>query len=411
MLKKIFFLLVIFLSDVAHAQKNVLMQLLNANKDKFGHILANPAAYEVQIIYTQIDRDANNVPHFKSFSYRADSTFYFYPASTVKYACSLLALERINQLKKAIPTLSKSTPYAMDSTRAMQIPFRKNPLAADGLPSLEQDIKEVLIVSDNYAYNRLFDFLGRDYINEKLAKKGYTNTRILHRFSIPGIDNRFTAPMTFQESGGKILYRQGEQVSVNQYVNRQKGLMKGLGYIDGRDSLVKKPFDFSGKNYFSLHDQQAMLKAVLFPDALPAQNRFDLTPEDYDFLRRYMSIFPQESRFPTYDTTYYDGYCKFFMYGDGKEKRPDHIRIFNKVGDAYGYMIDNAYIVDFEKKIEFIVSAVILSNKDGIFNDGVYEYDENGMPFFGNLGRVLYDYECKRKRKNIPDLSAFRLKY
>jgi hypothetical protein len=99
------------------------------------------------------------------------------------------------------------------------------------------------------------------------------------------------------------------------------------------------------------------------------------------------------------------------MYGDGKQQRPNHIRIFNKVGDAYGYMIDNAYIVDFENNIEFIVSAVILSNEDEIFNDGKYEYDTVGMPFFGNLGRVLYDYELKRKRKNKPNLSVFKLKY
>ncbi len=33
-----------------------------------GAILANPNALEVQIIYTQINRDANNVPSFGLFS-------------------------------------------------------------------------------------------------------------------------------------------------------------------------------------------------------------------------------------------------------------------------------------------------------------------------------------------------------
>jgi hypothetical protein len=154
-----------------------------------------------------------------------------------------------------------------------------------------------------------------------------------------------------------------------------------------------------------------MLKAVLFPQSVPQQQRFDLSEEDYQFLYKYMSILPKESSFPTYDTSYYDGYCKFLMWGDKKEAISKNIRIFNKVGDAYGYMIDNAYIVDFDKKIEFMLSAVILCNEDMIFNDGKYEYEKIGFPFFGNLGRVIYNYEITRKRKFQADLSNFILKY
>jgi hypothetical protein len=393
------------------AQKNVLTKILMENKEKFAKILANPKAYDIQIIYTQINRDENNVPHFKSYTFNADSTHYFYPASTVKFACSLLALEKINHLKKAIPNLDKNSTYKMDSVRNLQISFYENPLAKNKKPSIEQDIKEVMIVSDNFAYNHLFDFLGRDYINQKLLEKGYTNSRFMHRFSIPGIDNRFTAPMIFTDKKDQILYRQGEQVSVNQYINRQKDLFKGKAFLNSKDSLVQGAFDFSSKNYFSLHDQQKMLQAVLFPENVAPKNRFDLTEEDYRFMYKYMSIFPRESDFPHYDSTYYDGYCKFWMYGDGKEKRPNNIRIFNKVGDAYGYMIDNALIVDFDKKVEFMLSAVILCNEDGIFNDGKYEYETIGMPFFGDLGRIIYDYECKRKKKFLPNLSRFEVKY
>ncbi len=412
MQKNFFFILCFIVSFNALAQKNnVLKNILLKDNQHFEQILTNPNKYEVQIIYTQINRDKNNIPSFKSYTFNADSTMYFYPASTVKMALSFLTLERINHLKKAIPSLSKDTPYRMDSVRNMQIPFVQNPQSNNQLPSLGQDIKEIMIVSDNFAYNRMFDFLGRDYINQKFQEKGFQHSRVLHRFSIPGIDNRFTAPMIFGESPNKILYQQGEQVAVNQYINKQKSLKKGIGYWDSKDSLINAPFDFSGKNYFCLHDQQLMLRAVLFPESVAASQRFDLSNDDYQFLYKYLSILPRESQFPTYDTSYYDGYCKFLMWGDGKENRPSNIRIFNKVGDAYGYMIDNAYIVDFDKNIEFMLSAVILSNEDQIFNDGKYEYDTVGMPFFGHLGRAIYDYELTRKRKNQPDLSKFKLKY
>ena len=37
-----------------------------------------------------------------------------------------------------------------------------------------------------------------------------------------------------------------------------------------------------------------------------------------------------------------------------------------------------------------MVSATILVNKDGVFNDDTYEYDEIGFPFLAELGRQLY---------------------
>ncbi|UKJ06282.1 hypothetical protein [Solitalea lacus] len=126
-----------------------------------------------------------------------------------------------------------------------------------------------------------------------------------------------------------------------------------------------------------------------------------------------MSMLPQESKHPNYSNTkeYHPSYVKFLMFGDKKDQLPANIRIFNKVGDSYGYMLDNAYIVDFDNKVEFLLSAVVFSNKDEIFNDSKYEYESICLPFLGNLGRVIYDFELKRKKAYLPDLSKFRFEY
>ena len=97
------------------------------------------------------------------------------------------------------------------------------------------------------------------------------------------------------------------------------------------------------------------------------------------------------------------------MFGDNKEAIPQHIRLFNKVGLAYGYLIDNAYIVDFERGVEFMLTAVISANENGIYNDGQYEYDAVSFPFLANLGRVIYEREVQRKKEVFPDLSEFQL--
>jgi hypothetical protein len=126
-----------------------------------------------------------------------------------------------------------------------------------------------------------------------------------------------------------------------------------------------------------------------------------------------MSQLPRESKYPPYylDPNLYDAYCKFLMYGEDKKPIPSNIRIFNKVGDAYGYLIDNAYIVDFKNGVEFMLSAVINTNTDAIYNDGKYEYKKIGYPFMKNLGRKFYQYELKRKKKRKPDLSYLQLNY
>src|ERR1700753_3582278 len=75
-----------------------LKNLLEAHPELFIHILNHPTHNEVQILYTQIDRDENNVPHFRSYSYRLNANHYFYPASTVKLPTAIFALEKMNKI-------------------------------------------------------------------------------------------------------------------------------------------------------------------------------------------------------------------------------------------------------------------------------------------------------------------------
>jgi hypothetical protein len=123
-----------------------------------------------------------------------------------------------------------------------------------------------------------------------------------------------------------------------------------------------------------------------------------------------MSMKPGESDFPQYDSNFSGAYSKLLMYG-GKGDMEPNIRIFNKEGDAYGFLTDVAYVVDFKNNVEFFLSASIYCNSDGIFNDDHYDYENVGLPFLRKLGRAIYDYELTRERKHIPDLSSFRFEY
>ena len=375
----------------------------------FEQILDYRDSFSTQIIYTQIDRRPDNSPVFTDFYFNVNRETYFYPASTIKMPIALLALQKLNELK--IKGLDKYTTMITETGNEIQTPVYNDPTSREGMPSVAQYIRKIFLVSDNDASNRLYEFIGQEYLNEQLRKKGFSNAEIIHRLNIflTEDQNRQTNPVKFIDTFGSIIYEQQMRTSQLPRLNRNEFL--GKGFIRG-NQLVKQPFDFSRRNRIALQDLHQILKAVLFPEALPADQRFDLNADDYRFVRKYMSQYPPETAYPPYDTiNTWDAYCKFLYWGNEKGNLPRTFRIFNKVGDAYGFLTDIAYIVDFEKNMEFMLSATILCNSDGVFNDSKYDYDSVGFPFMKNLGRVIYDYELKRKRARIPDLSSFKIEY
>ena len=399
--------LLISMSTFAQKPTNILEQLLLAHPEKFKKLTDHPEKYRLQILYTQIDRDANNKPSLTTYSYRADTNEYFYPASTVKLAASVLALEKLNTLK-----IKKETTFQTLKNRPSQLEIKTDSTAASGLPSIAHYIKKILLVSDNEAYNRLYEFLGQRPFNESMAKKGFQGVRLTHRLQtpLPRLENQYTNPIQLIDASGKLLYQQPEAFNDKPYA-AYNPILLGKGTMNDAGVVEDRPLDFRLKNAYPLQAQHLFLQRLMLPEAFPKKDQFNLSKEDYQFLYRYMSMYPTESKEPAYQEEFAT-FCKFLYYGSEKNAvlNPS-IRIFNKVGDAYGFLLDNAYVVDFDKKVEFIVTAVLLCNEDEIFNDEKYDYDSIGFPFYKNLGEVIYEYELNRPKKHLPDLSHLCFDY
>ncbi len=387
-----------------------LQNILSVNNDTiFQKVLANPNYYRLQIIYTQINRDKNSKPSFKNYYFNVDSLLYFNPASTVKLPLAALALEKLNSLH--IKGVNKYTSMQFDSAYHHQKKELYDSSAETYLPSIANFIKKAFLISDNDAYNRMYEFVGQEAINENLHSKGYKNIRITRQFmGFNEDENRHTNPIRFIDSSGKLIYNQPMQYNPDSF-NFSHTFKIGKAHYDNNDSLIKEPIDFTKANYFPLEDYQKILQSILFPASVKQKQRFNLTKDDYDFLHQYLSQYPSETTYPKYDTAeYYDSYVKFY-FQNGTHKMPSDIRVFNKVGWAYGFDTDISYVADFKNKVEFMLAATVYVNSDEILNDDKYDYETAGNPFMFQLGQTIYNYELKRHRDFIPDLSNFKINY
>lgn len=369
------------------------------------HVVQQQTKYKLQVIYTQIDRDSDGQPILTTYQLGLNDQQYFYPASTVKLPISLLALEWLEQHKGS--GISATTTMLTDSASAEQTIQHSDLSNSKRVPNIAHYIKKILLVSDNDASNRLYELLGQDYINNALAAKGLPNSLITHRLSLPLTpeQNRSYNPIRFVNDNNQVLFQLPARISTKQYLNNDKPVI-GKAYI-AAGNMVNRPMDFSDKNRLSLTDFDGIIKRIVFPELFPVNQRFAISAQQRDFVLRYMSMLPAASLEPKYDPIAFPpNYSKFLMFGGANQIIPDHIKIFNKTGWAYGHVIDGAYIVDVKHQIEFFLTAVVYANDNEVLNDDNYQVEEIALPFLNQLGNFLYQLELKRHRKYKPTLSS-----
>jgi hypothetical protein len=349
---------------------------LSSNNSKIRNVMDSLGQYELQIRYTQIERVRDSII-FRDHNFQVNDSNYFYPASTVKILTAILALEKLNEMD----SLDLYTQFYVEGD-SLETTFAN-------------EISKIFAISDNEANNRLFEFLGQDRINNSLKDKGIAPVRISHRLSTDNAFEVTTKPL--------IVYLNDTTTSwLPPSVNKPPAALalnkvkKGRAYYE-ENIPINEPFDFSLKNYFPISSQNEVLKRIIFPEQFPKNEQFNLSADQRDFLLKAMSDLPKNIGYDEMD--YYDGYCKFFMFGDTRDTIPEYLKIYNKVGNAYGTITDCAYVTDSKNNVEFMLTATLMANKNGIFNDNTYEYETIGLPFLAQLGREIHNLEIAQKQQ------------
>ena len=344
--------------------------LKNSESELINYVYKNKEKFEVQIILTELKKRKNGFTiHKKKFN--VDKKNYFYPASSIKLPIALLTIEKINEN----PNLNINSEFSIEGDSI--------------ITTFKKEITDLFIISSNESYNRLFEFLGQDYINKKLKQKGFKDFSIYHRLSTKESDNLKTKEINF--------YRNGEINQIQKSINNKpltklnlKNLNKGVGFILDNE-LQNKSMDFSRKNYFSIEELNNILIFLFFPE-ISKNKKFNLSKSQNLLIQKLMSSTPYDMGFDK--NIYPNNYNKFFIYGDKDGMINDNI--YNKVGNAYGYSIDNAYIYNKNSDRHFVLTACIYTNANNILNDNYYEYDEIGIPFLAEIGRFLTNYNIRQ---------------
>ena len=353
-------------------------------------VAAEPARFRLQIVLGTIDERPGRRPRLVQRAYRADEE-YLYPASTVKLLAAVAALERLAELRRetGLP-IDADTALVLDPLFAGEEREERDPTnLAGGRITVRHEIRKIFLVSDNAAFNRLYELVGPDRLARGAERAGLRGVRLVHRLSEPRTPEENLRSPRIELVGGGFVHVLPERTAPPPPAARAvPGLRIGTAAMVG-DERVEGPMDFAAKNRFPLAELQRALCMVARPDADCGGPGFRLDEGDRALLLEAMGQLLAESANPVFDPAEHrDEDVEFLLPGLRRVVPPDRLRVFGKSGQAYGFTLDNAWVVDTRTGRSFFLAAALYTNDDGVLNDDRYDYETVALPFLADLGEA-----------------------
>jgi hypothetical protein len=371
-------------------EDELLVSILDTHEG-LAHVVDNAAEYRLQVVLGLVEEGPDGTPILRQHAFRAGAE-YFYPASTVKLFAAVAAAQKLVELRKAT-----GLAIDLDTPLVYHPQFEDGEMEAEDPNNVESgkitvrgQIREIFLVSDNQAFNYLYELVGQDGLAESLQGAGLDGPRVVHRLSEFRLAEENLQSPRIDFVGEDFTYslpaRTAKPLPPAEPIDRT---LVGKGYYSG-DELIEEPMDFTPKNYFPLGDLQRGLCMLVRPDVDCGGPGFELEEADREMMLEAMSQYPRESTNPAYDPEEYpDTYVKDLLPGLERAVPRENLRVYNKTGQAYGFTTENAWVVNIETGQGFFLAATLYTNADGILNDDEYEYDEIARPFLADLGEAV----------------------
>jgi hypothetical protein len=372
--------------------KIALDSILKCNPS-LAEISSNAKKFRLQIILTQVHTATDGKKSFTHQSFNLNDSLYFYPASIVKLPVSIFSLERLNA--GGMNGIDKYTRLIIDSAGACQKKMYWDLLTTDSTASIAEYIEKALVVSDNDAYNRLYEFVGPAYLNQRLAEMNMKRSVIRQRFAFCSEkENRLTNPFYFLSNSGDTLFKRPAEYFSVAYEKPMRNMVVKSFSVPSKKKMTKVGSrDFSLNNTMPLQDIHSLLMELVYPESQPLN--FTISEDDRLFLLKYLSIQPSmtENTKLHKNPPYFDFMTNYFFYGSEPKSTKLKFDVFNIVGLSYGFATDVAYVRDMEKNVEFFLSATVYANYGGKLG---YAYAQKSLPFLKNLGLSVYRSHVKQ---------------
>jgi hypothetical protein len=351
-------------------------------------VLAAAASHRLQILLAEPLVAADGVITLRR-SRLGDPQQYFYPASAIKLCGAIAAVLKLSEHNRAHgKALGLASSLAIEPRFAGDQRIDTDPENIDGgALTLGHALRELFLVSDNAAYNHCFDLCGQDGLNACMWNAGFDSARLWHRLS----ESRSLAEsaVTRAVRVDDVLFA-ARDAAAKLDNGAFTELDVGIGVASG-GKVTAGPMSFAQKNAILLQDLQDMLVAVLRPEIRTGRRGFpELSVGQRAFLVQALGEFPRESPNPRYDAKEFpDHHCKFVLRGVEDVLGKGNVRVWDKIGRAYGFSIENAWIEDVRTGRGFFLAIVIYTNPDGVLNDDRYGYDEIADPFLDGVARAI----------------------
>jgi hypothetical protein len=379
----------------SHKKNTKLLPKLLKKEKLFDSVLRKSGVYEVQIIYTQINREKDRI-NFIDYHYNVNKNKYFYPSTAVFLPVAALTLEKIDELAKE-HDVNKDRYVRVDNAVTQEIMVYHDATSESKHVSFAHFIKKMFTVGDKNSYNFCYDFLNQRYLNERMHSLGYNNSWFLHKLdNKPPETSRQSHNVTFFRTDVKSYYidiiylkrhpttipfysvyvDKGENNPVDYYAVQTETLL-GKGFVQN-GVVVDSAADFTYRNKFTIEDMHSFLKSLMFPKICGSQ--LQLSEDDYTFLYKQMADNNENLNYILNDRL-----------------NDESIKIFNNSGKGAGFMIDNAYVVDTRNGVDFFLTVVIKCNKADILGDEYYEYDTTGLSFMKNISKFIHTHAISER--------------
>ena len=372
------------------AKDDLVVSILDSHEG-LTEVVDRAADFRLQVVLGLVEEDSDGTSVLRQHGFRSGAE-YFYPASTVKLFAAVAAAQKLAELREATElAIDLDTPLVYHPQfEDGEMESRDEESVEGGKITVRQQIREIFLVSDNQAFNYLYELVGQDGLAESMRRAGLESPRIVHRLSeVRTAEENLQSPR-IDFVGEDFTYtlpeRTAKALPAADPVDR---IFVGEGYMSGNE-LIDEPMNFSPKNHFPLADLQRGLCMLVRPDVDCGGSGFELENVDREVMLESMSQYPRESVNPIYDAEEYpDTYVKDLLPGLERVIPKERLRIYNKTGQAYGFSTENAWVVNSETGQGFFLAATLYTNEDGILNDDEYEYEEIALPFMADLGEAV----------------------